>query len=70
VTCVTPRNGQSSQIDGAKEGQGHMTEPQTQLRVRNDPFWPAAIITFALSITVSWVILLGYALVKLVRLAL
>jgi len=47
-----------------------MTEPQTQLRVRNDPFWPAAIITFALSITVSWVILLGYALVKLVRLAL
>ena len=47
-----------------------MTESQSDLRVRNDPFWPEAVITFAISLTTAWAILLGYGLVRLVRLAL
>jgi hypothetical protein len=31
--------------------------------------WPAAVITFGLSLTAAWVILLGYGLVRLVELA-
>jgi hypothetical protein len=46
-----------------------MTELQSELPVRNDPFWPAAVITFGLSLTAAWVILLGYGLVRLVELA-
>ena len=42
-----------------------MTELQSELPVRNDPFWPAAVITFGLSLTAAWVILLGYGLVRL-----
>jgi hypothetical protein len=37
-------------------------------RVRRE-VWPAAIITFGLVLTVGWVCLLGYGLVKLVQLA-
>jgi hypothetical protein len=29
--------------------------------------WPAAIITFGLSLTAAWVILLGYVLVRLIE---
>jgi hypothetical protein len=37
--------------------------------LRRDPFWAAAIITFGLSLTAAWVILLGYAVFKLIVLA-
>ena len=30
-----------------------MTELQSELPVRNDPFWPAALITFGLSLTAA-----------------
>ena len=46
-----------------------MTELQSELHARNDPFWPAAAITIGLSLTAAWVILLGYGLVRLVELA-
>ena len=46
-----------------------MTELQSELRVRNDPFWPVAGITFGISLTASWAILLGYGLVRLIELA-
>ena len=46
-----------------------MTELQSELRAQNDPFWPAAVITFGLSLTAAWVILLGYGLVRLIELA-
>ena len=46
-----------------------MTELQPERPVRNDPFWPAAVITFGISLTAAWVILLGYGLVRLVDLA-
>ena len=46
-----------------------MTELQSELPVRSDPFWPVAMITFGGSLTVAWVILLGYGLVRLVGLA-
>ena len=44
-----------------------MTELQSKLPVRNDPFWPAAVITLGISLTTAWVILLGYGLVRLGR---
>jgi len=46
-----------------------MTELQSELPVRNDPFWPAAVITLGMGLTAAWVILLGYGLVKLIKLA-
>ena len=46
-----------------------MSEVQSELPVRNDPFWPAAVIAFGISLTAAWVILLGYTLVRLVELA-
>ena len=46
-----------------------MTELQSELPAHNDPFWPAAVITFGLSLTAAWVIVLGYCLVGLVELA-
>jgi len=36
---------------------------------RHEPFWPAAVIVFGLSLTASWAILLGYGLIKLVEYA-
>jgi hypothetical protein len=43
-----------------------MTElPQSS--VRREPFWPAAIITFGISLTAAWVVLIGYALIRLVE---
>lgn len=32
------------------------------------PIWPEAVVAFALGVTVGWVILLGYGVVKLVEL--
>ena len=46
-----------------------MTELQPERPVRNDPFWPAAVITFGISLTAARVTLLGYGLVRLVDLA-
>ena len=46
-----------------------MTEIQSELPVRREPFWPAALITFGISLTAAWVILLGYGLVRLIGLA-
>jgi len=46
-----------------------MTESRSKLPVRNDPFWPAAVITLGIGLTTAWVILLGYGLVRLVGLA-
>lgn len=46
-----------------------MIELQVELPVRKDPFWPAAVITFGVSLTAAWVILLGYGLVRLIELA-
>jgi len=46
-----------------------MAELRSELPVRNDPFWPVVVITFGLSLTATWVILLGYGLVRLVELA-
>ena len=37
-------------------------------RVRRE-IWPTAVISFGLVVTVGWVCLLGYWLIKLVRLA-
>jgi hypothetical protein len=46
-----------------------MTELQVELPGRKDSFWPAAVITFGVSLTAAWVILLGYGLVRLIELA-
>jgi hypothetical protein len=46
-----------------------MTELQTKLPVRNERFWPAAVITCGIGLTVTWVILLGYGIVRLIELA-
>jgi hypothetical protein len=45
-----------------------MTEFELRAPSRH-PIWPAAAITFGLSLTVSWMILLGYGLVRLIELA-
>ena len=45
-----------------------MTELQSKLPVRNDPLWSAVVITFGISLTVAWVMLLGYGLVRLIDL--
>jgi len=34
---------------------------------KGDPFWAAAIVTFGISLTAAWVILLGYGLIRLVE---
>ena len=41
-----------------------MTEYELRLPSRQ-PIWPAAVITFGISLTVSWMILLGYGLIRL-----
>ena len=43
-----------------------MTELQSEPSVRREPFWPAAIIMFGISLTAAWVILIGYTLIRLV----
>jgi hypothetical protein len=40
----------------------------TQSAVRH-PIWPKAVIAFGFSLTVGWMILLGYGVVMLVELA-
>jgi hypothetical protein len=32
-----------------------------------DPFWAAAMVTFGISLTAAWVILIGYGLIRLVE---
>jgi hypothetical protein len=44
-----------------------MTESGAESPERRDPFWPAAIITFGISLTAAWIILLGFGLIKLVE---
>ena len=44
-----------------------MTELKSGSSVRPEPFWPAAIITFGISLTAAWIILIGYALIRLVE---
>jgi hypothetical protein len=34
---------------------------------KRDPFWAAAIVTFGITLTAAWAILLGYGLFKLVE---
>jgi hypothetical protein len=41
----------------------------SQLGDEREPLWPVAVVTFGLSLTVSWTILIGYALVRLVEYA-
>jgi hypothetical protein len=36
---------------------------------KHEPLWPAAVIVLGLSLTVSWSLLLGYGLIKLVEYA-
>ena len=43
-----------------------MSELQSE-RPDQNPIWPAAIITFGLSLTAAWVILIGYGLITLVE---
>jgi hypothetical protein len=38
-------------------------------RKAREPFWPAAVVVFGISLTAAWSILLGYGLIKLIRLA-
>ena len=45
-----------------------MTEYELRVPSRQ-PIWPAAVITFGISLTVSWMILLGYGLIRLIELA-
>jgi hypothetical protein len=47
-----------------------MTELELQTPGRKGQFWPAAVITLGIVLTVGWVILLGFGLVKLIELAL
>jgi len=37
--------------------------------IRRDPFCPAAIITFGVSLTVTWVIVIAYAISRVIDLA-
>ncbi|MGA7004044.1 MAG: hypothetical protein WBZ28_19090 [Pseudolabrys sp.] len=46
-----------------------MAEVQVEKSVRNDPFWPAAVIAFGLGLTAAWVVLIIFALVRLIELA-
>ena len=46
-----------------------MTELRRELLVRNDPSWPAPVITFGIGLTATWVILLEFSLVRLIELA-
>jgi hypothetical protein len=46
-----------------------MAEVQVEKSVRTDPLWPAAVIAFGLGLTVAWVVLIIFTLVKLIELA-
>ena len=46
-----------------------MTELEAKPSVRREPLWPAVVVVCGLSLTATWVILLGYGLVRLVELA-
>jgi hypothetical protein len=47
-----------------------MTELELRPLGRRDQFWPAAVITLGVVLTAGWVILLGFGLIKLIKLAL
>lgn len=36
---------------------------------KRDPIWPTVVIAFGLSLTAAWVVLIIFALVKLIELA-
>jgi len=42
---------------------------EIQIKVPDRPFWPAAVITIGISLTISWTILLGYGAFKLIEFA-
>ena len=46
-----------------------LASPVDGLKKRNDEFWPAAVVVVGLSLTVSWVIVLGYGLFKIIEAA-
>jgi hypothetical protein len=46
---------------------GEVCVSELPLNPSAQPLWPAAVIVFGLSLTVSWVILLGYGLVRLIE---
>jgi hypothetical protein len=42
---------------------------EIQLKAHARPFWPAVVIAIGISLTISWTILLGYGVFKLVKFA-
>ena len=54
-------------VQKAKTVGNAMTELESGSSVRPEPFWPAAIITFGIGLTVAWIVLIGYASIRLVE---
>ena len=42
---------------------------EIQLKAPDPPLWPAVVITIGISLTISWTLLLGYGVFRLVELA-
>ena len=43
-----------------------MTEAQSELPVRH-PIWPVAVVTFGISLSAAWVMLIGYGPIRLIE---
>jgi hypothetical protein len=45
-----------------------VSKVQRKASGKNEPFWPAALIAFALSLTAAWLGLIGFGLMQLIDL--
>jgi hypothetical protein len=54
---------------GVRSVGDHVSNIPLESRGQHEPFWPAAVITFGLSLTAAWIMLIGYGLVRLLGLA-
>jgi hypothetical protein len=49
-------------------GGKRVSKVQRKASGKNEPFWPAALIAFALSLTAAWLGLMGFGLMQLIDL--
>jgi hypothetical protein len=56
-----------SHVEAATSTQAVSAFDATPRKAR-ESFWPAAVVVFGISLSAGWTILLGYGLIKLIRL--
>jgi len=66
ITSPRQLSGQSTCVAFDPWGD-HVSNIPLEPRGQREPLWPAAVITFGLSLTATWIVLIGYALIRLIE---